>query len=51
MKNAMYEKFNQNKELKELLIQTKDAKLVHFDNEKQIDYDNLMAIRKRMIEN
>ena len=49
-RNLRYEKFNQNKELKELLIKTKDAKLVHFNDEKQIEFDNLMSIRKRLIE-
>ena len=46
MKNAQREKYNQNKELKEMLILTKDAKLTHFSRgSPPIDFTETMELR------
>ena len=50
MEKAMYAKFTQHEELKDLLIATKDAKLVHFvrANPPQV-FEDLMNVRKMII--
>lgn len=46
MKKAQREKYNQNKELKEMLILTKDAKLTHFSRgSPPIDFTETMELR------
>uniref|UniRef100_A0A6C0EE49 NADAR domain-containing protein n=1 Tax=viral metagenome TaxID=1070528 RepID=A0A6C0EE49_9ZZZZ len=47
--DAQYAKFTQNKELKDLLMATKNAKLMHFVNNKPLEeYKNLMEIREKL---
>ena len=49
MKNAMRAKFSQNEELKHLLLQTKDAKLVHYVRASPpAVFINLMEIRQEL---
>jgi predicted NAD-dependent protein-ADP-ribosyltransferase YbiA (DUF1768 family) len=48
--NAQYAKFSQNKDLKNLLIQTKDAKLVELKKGREpVIAENLMLIRNKLI--
>ena len=50
MKDAMRAKFSQNADLKQLLIETKDAKLVHYvRGAPPVVFNNLMQVRKRLI--
>lgn len=50
MKDAMRAKFSQNADLKQLLIDTKDAKLVHYVRAAPpVVFNNLMQVRKRLI--
>jgi len=47
--DAQYAKFTQNKELKDLLMATKNAKLMHYVNNKPLEeYKNLMEIREKL---
>jgi len=49
MKDAMRAKFNQNDNLKQLLMYTKDAKLVHYvRGAPPVVFKNLMEVRKRI---
>jgi hypothetical protein len=48
--NAQYAKFTQNKELKDLLMATKNAKLMHYVNNKPLEeYKQLMEIREKLM--
>ena len=50
MYKAQYAKFNQNDDLKEMLLATNDAKLVHFQRGKEsVVFYGLMKIRKQMM--
>ena len=50
MKDAMRAKFSQNADLKQLLIETKDAKLLHYvRGAPPVVFNNLMQVRKRLI--
>jgi hypothetical protein len=47
--DAQYAKFTQNKELTDLLMATKNAKLMHYVNNKPLEeYKNLMEIREKL---
>jgi hypothetical protein len=47
--DAQYAKFTQNKELKDLLMATKNAKLMHYVNNKPLEeYKHLMEIREKL---
>ena len=49
MKNALYAKFSQNDDLKNLLLATKNAKLVHFSRgSPPIVMVELMKVRKQL---
>ena len=51
MERAMMAKFSQNPESKEILLETKDAKLIHFVKGKPaIVFNNLMRVRKNLKE-
>ena len=48
--DAQYAKFTQNKELKDLLMATKNAKLMHYVNNKPLEeYKQLMEIREKLM--
>lgn len=48
--DAQYAKFTQNKELTDLLMATKNAKLMHYVNNKPLEeYKNLMEIREKLM--
>ena len=48
--DAQYAKFTQNKDLKDLLMTTKNAKLMHYVNNKPLEeYKNLMEIREKLM--
>ena len=48
--DAQYAKFTQNKELKDLLVNTKNAKLMHYVNNKPLEeYKQLMEIREKLM--
>ena len=48
--DAQYAKFTQNKELKDLLVNTKHAKLMHYVNNKPLEeYKQLMEIREKFM--
>jgi predicted NAD-dependent protein-ADP-ribosyltransferase YbiA (DUF1768 family) len=48
--DAQYAKFTQNKELKGLLLATKNAKLMHYVNNKPLEeYKQLMEIREKLM--
>lgn len=48
--DALYAKFTQNKELKDLLMATKNAKLMHYVNNKPLEeYKQLMEIREKLM--
>ena len=48
--DAQYAKFTQNKDLKELLMATKNAKLMHYVNNKPLEeYKQLMEIREKLM--
>ena len=50
MYDAQYAKFTQNKELKTLLLATKNAKLMHYVNGKPLEeYRHLMEIREKLM--
>jgi hypothetical protein len=50
MYDAQYAKFTQNKELKDLLMATKNAKLMHYVNNKPLEeYKQLMEIREKLM--
>ena len=51
MEKAMYSKFTQHSDLQDLLIETKNAKLVHYVKANPVEvYDNLMRVRKIIID-
>lgn len=48
--DALYAKFTQNKELNDLLMATKNAKLMHYVNNKPLEeYKQLMEIREKLM--
>jgi hypothetical protein len=48
--DAQYAKFTQNKDLKDLLMATKNAKLMHYVNNKPLEeYKHLMEIREKLM--
>lgn len=48
--DAQYAKFTQNKDLKELLVATKNAKLMHYVKNKPLEeYKQLMEIREKLL--
>lgn len=48
--HAQYAKFTQNKDLKDLLMATKNAKLMHYVNNKPLEeYKQLMEIREKLM--
>jgi predicted NAD-dependent protein-ADP-ribosyltransferase YbiA (DUF1768 family) len=49
MENAMFAKFSQNKNLKDLLLATRNAKLVHYQRGSRPEvYQNLMRVRNKI---
>jgi predicted NAD-dependent protein-ADP-ribosyltransferase YbiA (DUF1768 family) len=49
MENAMFAKFSQNKNLKDLLLATRNAKLVHYQRGARPEvYQNLMRVRQKL---
>ena len=49
MENAMFAKFSQNKGLKDLLLATRNAKLVHYQRGARPEvYQNLMRVRHKL---
>jgi len=49
MENAMFAKFSQNKNLKDLLLATRNAKLVHYQRGSRPEvYQNLMRVRHKL---